>query len=186
MNRSTFQPGPLADVESHHGDEGWTLVFVRDLRNPPEQVWTVLTDPEQLREWAPFVPDRNLDTLGETTLTMIDGDTREELASTVTRAERPAVLEYRWGSDVVRWELARTESGTRLTLRHTVQGPDWLPKAAAGWHICLDVAEQLLDGSPVGAIVGQEALNFGWSELNDAYAERLGVDAGGESEERGS
>ena len=29
----------------------------------------------------------------------------------------------------------------------------WLSKVAAGWHICLDVAERQLAGDPVGRIV---------------------------------
>jgi hypothetical protein len=44
---------------------------------------------------------------------------------------------------------------------------------AAGWHLCLDVAERMLDGEPIGPIRGQDAMNHGWQELHDAYAERL-------------
>jgi hypothetical protein len=47
------------------------------------------------------------------------------------------------------------------------------PKAAAGWHLCLDVAERLLDGDDVEPIRGQEAMAHGWQELHDQYAERL-------------
>ena len=48
-----------------------------------------------------------------------------------------------------------------------------VPKVAAGWHICLVVAERLLDGHPIGPIVGENAMRFGWQALHDAYAERL-------------
>ena len=74
-------------------------------------------------------------------------------------------------ADVLRWELEAMDVGTRLTLRHTVRSQDSLCQVAAGWHICLDVAERLLAGRPVGVIRGQEALQYGWTELNDAYAE---------------
>ncbi len=47
---------------------------------------------------------------------------------------------------------------------------------AAGWHMCLDVADALLDGNPIGPIVGAEAMNYGWRELNEQYSERLGVE----------
>jgi uncharacterized protein YndB with AHSA1/START domain len=175
MNRITFASDSLAEVECLAGEDGWTLVFVRDVSHPPERVWAALTDPEQLREWAPFTADRDLGTVGDATLTMIDEDTREDLAAVVSRAERPTVLEYTWGADRARWELAATESGTRLTLRHTVSDEDWVPKIAAGWHICLAVAERLLDEDPVGPIRGENARNFGWQELHDAYAEKLGI-----------
>ena len=91
----------------------------------------------------------------------------------MTRAEPPSLLEYTWGTDVLRWELAPAGAGTELTLRHTVAGADWLPKAAAGWHLCLAVAERLLDGDPIDPIRGQAAMDFGWQALNDAYAAEL-------------
>jgi hypothetical protein len=56
-----------------------------------------------------------------------------------------------------------------------VEGRDWVPKVAAGWHLCLDVAELLLDGRPIGPIRGDEARNYGWDELNQAYAEKLSI-----------
>jgi hypothetical protein len=104
---------------------------------------------------------------------MTEGDIADEQPAVVTRAEAPTLLEYRWGDDLLRWELEAVDGGTRLTLHHTVQGPDWLSKVAAGWHICLVVAEHLLDGDEIGPIAGQNARNYGWDDLNDAYAERL-------------
>ena len=146
MNRTTFEPGPLAHIECRPSGDRWTLVFVRDLRHPPEKVWAALTDPAQLREWSPFIADRDLGRPGGATLTMIDGEHAEDLPATVTRAEPPTLLEYTWGKDLLRWELAPKERGTRLTLQHTIEDRDWVPKVAAGWHICLVVAERLLDG----------------------------------------
>jgi uncharacterized protein YndB with AHSA1/START domain len=175
MNRSTFLPGPLAEVDCLADEDGWTLVFVRELTHPPEDVWEVLTDPPQLREWAPFTADRNLGKLGPATLVMSDGDVTEELPAEVVRADRPTALEYTWGDDRLRWHLEPTASGTRLTLRHTVASEAWVPKVAAGWHICLAVADRLLAGSPVGPIVGERAKEHGWEELHDAYSETLGI-----------
>jgi uncharacterized protein YndB with AHSA1/START domain len=169
----SFDPGPLAEVSYRHEDDRWTLVFVRTLRHPPEQVWAALTDPEQIGAWAPYTADRDLAEPGAATLTMIDGDTTQDLPAEVTRAEPPSLLEYRWGTDVLCWELAPAGSGTELTLRHTVAGSEWLPKAAAGWHLCLAVAERLLDGDPIPPIRGKAAMAYGWQELNDAYASRL-------------
>ena len=66
-----------------------------------------------------------------------------------------------------------TASGTRLTLSHTVSGPEWLPKVAAGWHICLDVADRWLHGKPVGRIAAEDAMRFGWGALNESYTARF-------------
>jgi uncharacterized protein YndB with AHSA1/START domain len=167
-----FDPGPLA----HVARDGATLVFVRDLRHPPEAVWAALTEPGQVGAWAPYTTDRDLGAVGPATLTMIDGDTAVPMDSEVLRAEPPALLEYRWGGDLLRWELAPTGTGTRLTLRHTVTDPDTAPMVAAGWHICLAVADRLLAGHPVGPIRGRDALDHGWEELRDRYRDRLAPD----------
>ncbi len=77
---TTFEPGPLADVERRADGDRWTLVFVRVLRHAPDRVWAALTEPAQLEAWAPFTADRDLGSTGDATLTMIDGDVAEDLA----------------------------------------------------------------------------------------------------------
>jgi uncharacterized protein YndB with AHSA1/START domain len=176
MTRAMYRPSPIGDADCHAEAGRWTLVLVRELRHPPEKVWAALTDPEQLIEWAPYTADRDLDGVGEATLTMITRDATQDLEASVTRAERPRRLEYTWGDDLLRWELEAIEPGTRLTLRHTVSEEGAVPMATAGWHICIDVLEHLLDGDPIGAIRGEDAMDHGWQELHDAYAARLGVD----------
>lgn len=177
MNPRTFDPGPLAEVELSASGDRWTLVFVRHLRHSPDKVWLALTDPAQLRQWSPFTADRDLGAAGEATLTMIDGDQAQDLAAAVRRAEALTLLEYTWGNDVLRWELAAAESGTRLTLRHTVEDLYFVAGAAAGWHLCLVVAEHLLDGDRIDPIRGEDAQHYGWAELHAAYAETLGISA---------
>jgi uncharacterized protein YndB with AHSA1/START domain len=153
--------------------DGSTLVFVRQLRHEPKVVWAALTEPDQLVKWSPFTVDRSLASAGDATLTMIDDDARTELPGVVRRADAPKVLEYTWGDDVLLWQLEPVGGGTRLTLRHTVADPEDAPKVAAGWHLCVDVLEQVLDGKDVDPIVGERAMDHGWQELHDRYAEQL-------------
>ncbi|WP_173055102.1 SRPBCC domain-containing protein [Phytohabitans houttuyneae] len=177
MERSEYRPGPLADASVERGDgDRWTLVFVRDFRHPREKVWGALVEPGQLREWAPFVPDRDLGGAGPATFTMLGGPDGESSPAEVLKVEPPALLVYDWGGDLMRWELEATGEGTRLTLRHTVRDRTWVPMVAAGWHICLDVADHLFAGDPIGSIVGDEAKEFGWEELREGYAERFGLE----------
>jgi uncharacterized protein YndB with AHSA1/START domain len=173
----TFEPGPLAPVSREPGGDRWTLVFVRDFRHPREKVWAALTDPAQLDAWSPFRPDRDLGTTGPATLTMVDPQESLDTPATVLRADAPELLEYRWAGDLLRFELAEIDGGTRLTLRHTVETEGFVPKVAAGWHICFDVADRLLAGRPVPVIRGSEAMDHGWQELHDRYATELGIDA---------
>jgi uncharacterized protein YndB with AHSA1/START domain len=170
-----FDPGPLAAIEMRTRGSRATLVFVRDLRHPPDKVWAALTDRTQLSQWAPFTADRNLDRLGDTTLTMIDGEDEVALPAKVSHCEPPRVLEYTWGDDVLRWQLEPTATGTRLTLQHTTDDPTMVPKVAAGWHLCLAVADRLLDGRPFGPIVGDTAMQYGWQRLHDEYADAVGL-----------
>ncbi|MEV5833980.1 SRPBCC domain-containing protein [Nocardia sp. NPDC052112] len=107
---------------------------------------------------------------------MIDGDTRQELPGEIAVADQPTLLEFTWGSDVLRWELTDNTAGTRLRLTHQLSDRAMAAMMAAGWHICLDVAALLLTGTPIGPIVGRAAMNYGWSELNKQCAEELGVE----------
>jgi len=179
VNDNAFEPSPVADVEYRTTGTRATLVFVRRLRHSTADVWAALTDPEQLLQWAPFTADRDLGHLGPATLTMSDdpdlAGTDLALPANVTRCEPPMLLEYTWGDDVLRWQLEAHEGGTRLTLQHTTDDPTMVPKVAAGWHLCLDVAERLLDGHPVGPIVGAAAMDHGWPALHDAYAAALSI-----------
>ncbi len=137
MTARTFEPGPLAAVDFHADGDRWTLTFVRDLPHPPEKVWSALTDPTQLEQWAPFNADRDLASPGPATLTMVSRDESMPMSASVIRADRPTLLEHTWGPDLLQWRLEAVDEGTRLTLRHTVADRELGPKVAAGWHICL-------------------------------------------------
>jgi uncharacterized protein YndB with AHSA1/START domain len=151
----------------------WTLIFVRELRQAPAVVWTALTSPDELDQWAPFTASRDLAAPGEAVLTLVDGADTTDVAAEVLRAEAPALLEYTWGADRLRWELEPSGDGTRLTLRHTLAQPGPEAMVTAGWHLCLVVLRHLLDGRPIGVIRGRKAAEHGWAELRDGYAARL-------------
>jgi hypothetical protein len=93
----------------------------------------------------------------------------------ITRADAPNVLEYNWGDGNLRWELQDFGGGTRLTLWHNIDRR-YIAMGAAGWHICLDALDHALSGTPLGRIVGPEAMKFeGWRRLNADYAEQFGM-----------
>ena len=79
----------------------------------------------------------------------------------------------------IRWELEALGGGTRLTLWHNIDRR-FISLGAAGWHICFDVLDRLLSGTPIGRIVGPEAMKFGgWQRLNAEYAKQFGVETPG-------
>src|SRR5712691_2237522 len=174
-DREQYTPGPAsgAQVRKDRGqndEEKWTLILVRELRHSPEKVWQALTDPAHLREWAPFDVDGSLGTVGTVNLTWVGTPT--PLETRVTRADAPKVLEY----NDIRWELEAFGSGTRLTLWHNIDRR-FISWGAAGWHICFDVLDRLLSETPIGRIVGGEAMKFGgWHRLNAEYAKQFGIE----------
>jgi uncharacterized protein YndB with AHSA1/START domain len=175
--REQYAPGPASGAQVRKDGERWTLILVRELRHSPEKVWQALTDPAQLREWAPFDADRSLATVGTTAkLTTVGAPTPHVTETTVTRAEAPHVLVYNWGGNDMRWELEAAGGGTRLTLWTSIPRR-YISMGAAGWHVCFDVLDHLLGGTPIGRIVGPEAMKFsGWQRLNAEYAEQFGVE----------
>lgn len=164
-----YTPGPAYGAQALKEGEMWTLILKRELRHSPERVWQALIDPAHLREWAPFEADGRLDTAGAMVkLTWVA--TAAVTAVQVTRAEAPRVLEIH----NMRWELEAVGGGTRLTLWQTIP-PRYITWGAAGWHICFDVLDRMLAGTPIGRIAGGDAMKHeSWKRLTAEYAEQFG------------
>src|SRR5246127_5284614 len=174
--REQYTPGPARGAQVRKDGEKWTLILVRELRHSPEKVWQALTDPAHLREWAPFEADGSLGTAGTVKLTTGGGPAPYFSETTVTRADAPKVLEYNWGGFDMRWELESLGGGTRLTLWTNIDRR-FISMGAAGWHICFDVLEHLPAGTPIGRIVGPDAMKFaGWQRLHAEYAKQFAAE----------
>jgi uncharacterized protein YndB with AHSA1/START domain len=176
-DREQYTPGPASGAQIQKDGEKWTLILVRELHHSPEKVWQALTDPAHLREWAPFDADGSLGTAGTTVkLTTVGAPAPRVTETRVTRADAPKALEYNWGGFDMRWELEDLGGGTRLTLWTNI-GHRFISMGAAGWHICFDVLDRLLSGTPIGRMVGPEAMKFGgWQRLNAEYAKQFGIE----------
>jgi hypothetical protein len=163
-----YTPGPASGARIQKDGEKWTLILVRELRHPPALVWQALTEPAQLREWAPFEADGNLASVGATIrLTWVSTGAVSE--TRVTRVDAPRLLEYH----DLRWQLEPLDRGTRLTLWHNIDHR-FIAWGAAGWHICFDVLDRLLSGAPIGRIAGAEVMKFdGWERLKTEYTKQF-------------
>ena len=176
ISRASYQPAAAFGAEVEKDGEKWTLVLTRELRHAPTMVLEALTDPAQLREWAPFDSDKNLGTVGTATLTTVGAPKPMVSETQITRADAPHALEFSWGGQNLRWELTPTGAGTRLKLWHNINR-GFISMGAAGWHICFDVLDRALAGEPIGRMVGADALTFdGWQRLNAEYAKQFGVE----------
>ena len=150
----------------------WTLILERSLNHSPEKVWEALIEPDHLVNWAPFLPDRALTSVGPMKLTMLGVNESSVLDSQIQEIEPPKLLVFNWGEDILRWELSG-ESTTRLVLKHRFAELKEAPSYAAGWHLCLDALGSALRGEVKPSVVGDAALDHGWQELYEHYSRQL-------------
>lgn len=178
MKLEGYKPtAPIEEISCESDATSSTLRFVRDLAHPPEVVWSAITKANQLQKWLPYSIDRDIDSEGPAILTMNDGSEPPTYDITVSRVEPGRLVEYTWGESVLVWEIQAAGSGSRVVLLHTVPNPEWVTPAAAGWHMCLDLAELMLTGIEWGdlaPIVGSAAMEYGWQKLADHYRSVLG------------
>jgi hypothetical protein len=168
--KEQYTPGSATGAQIKKESENWTLLIARELPHSPEKVWEAITNPDHQREWAPFESEGYLGKIGKVNLKWEGAPMPVE--ANVTRAESCKVLEY----NDMRWELEKKMGGTKLTLWHKID-KRYISMGAAGWHICFDVLDYLLKGTPIGRMVGNEAMKVsGWQKLNVEYAHLFGVE----------
>ena len=157
--------------------DSWMLAFERTLRHPIAVVWSAITDPEQLRRWAPFVPSRNLDSVGAVALTMLDGANESEsvVDGNVIASAEPRLLVLLWGDDELRFTLESDVGHTRLTFTHNFAAREEAASYAAGWHLCLAALLGIIQGRDVPPVAGHAAFDQGWQELSDQYGRTFGA-----------
>jgi uncharacterized protein YndB with AHSA1/START domain len=148
---------------------GPRLRFTRRLAHPPDKVWRAITEPEHLAAWFP-------DTM------ILEGDwavgarlrfrhAEGEFDGEVLDFDPPRALEFRWGTDVIRFEVEPAGDGTQLTLLDTLDALGKAARDAAGWHVCLDRLEDHLDGRTEPSSTAR------WKRIHPGYIEALGPEA---------
>ena len=156
---------PLGEILRDGGAP--VLRFVRTLGHPPEKVWRALVEKEQLAHWmpgwldgdlaegarirVPFFPDVVAKYAIDTPV--VDGEIR--------LFRPPHLLEWRWDTDLLRFELEPVDAGTRLTLTVHVD-PAGVPPymAGAGYHVCLAHLESLLDTGDAPSVAQSDPAPF--------------------------
>lgn len=155
------------DLEQQ-ADGRWQLRFTRTLAHPVEKVWRAITEPEHLEHWFPSTIEGER-TAGAPLRFSFPGDSVDPIDGEMLAYEPPELMELRWGTDIVRFELRPVSDGTELTLLDTL---DELGKGArdgAGWHTCLDALDAELRGDPAA----RDQLGK-WEEVHPHYVERFG------------
>ena len=149
----------------------WRLRFTRELAYPPEKVWRAVTEPDHLDAWF---PQRIIGewTAGAPLKFESRGGEFPSFDGEVLACEPPSLLEFRWGSDVIRFEIAPNPRGCTFVLSDTFAEQGKAARDAAGWHVCLDSLAHHLQGAAPPWSSGDH-----WSEVHPGYVAKFGPDA---------
>ncbi len=164
---------PTHPVDAALGADGQhtVLTMERELSHPIEAVWAALTRADEVVTWAPYRPDRDLDTTGAVQLAhnADTPDSPEAVAGSVLAVEAPRRLVLRWGEDELTYELTPSSTGTLLRFSHVFADRAYAPDYAAGWHLCWAALTVHLDGGDVPPVHGDNAKAYGWDRLRQEY-----------------
>jgi len=88
--------------------------------------------------------------------------------------EPQRLLEFRWGTHLLRCELIAVEDGCRLLFSNSFEDASWGALNATGWEYCLDNLDLLLKGATL--------LKFAavWQKKFSRYVEKFEPRAEGE------
>lgn len=156
MSSRENQVSPVGNVE--YDGEYATLTFSRWVGQPPEDVWSAITDPEQLQSWY---MTRAVVTEGKGgSIDYISGPSHIHATGRILRWDPPHLFEHEWRVEpspalpsgeesVVRWELSPDREGTRITLIHQRLTRRTATGFAPGTHAFLDRLAAQLNGEPI-------------------------------------
>jgi len=129
----------------------YVLMVERRLAHPPERVWQVVTDRELVRQWFPCEIEGEWRVGAPLRFHFLQGEGEglpdEDLRGEVVAIDEPWLLEYRWGSHFLKYEIESDGDGCRFRLFESFEDPSWGARNAAGWEMCLENLDLILEGA---------------------------------------
>lgn len=188
MNDTNTKVGMKADTGTERlgrleaAGEQWLLIFERRLAHPASTVWRALTEPDRLATWFPTLIEGAWTPGSPLTFRFAAGQ-GPDFTGEVIEVDPPRRLEFRWGSDLLRFDLRPdpNDDGCLLSLTVTLDELGRAARDAAGWHVCLDALARQLDDTrqPDDARQPDEigGVTPSWVAVNARYVERFGPQA---------
>jgi uncharacterized protein YndB with AHSA1/START domain len=153
------------------GNGAVTLRFTRQLPHSPQKVWRALTEAEHLAAWFPTTVEGAM-TVGAALKFSFRDVPMPPMEGRLLVCDPPAVLEFSWGDERLRFELTAAGSGTVLDFSATFAEIGKAARDGAGWHVCLD---------QLGYAMAERPAPFGpddrWRLVHPAYVARFGPEA---------
>jgi uncharacterized protein YndB with AHSA1/START domain len=156
VSNSEKQIAPVGTV-AFEGEYA-TLTFCRRVAHPPEEIWSAITDPTQLRGWymtrATIVGGKG------GSIDFRSGPAEYHVTGRILSWDPPYLFEHEWNVEpspqmpsgeesIVRWELAREGHETLVTLTHRRLTRRTAMGFGPGIHAFLDCLTAHLDGEPM-------------------------------------
>ncbi|WP_391205843.1 SRPBCC family protein [Psychrobacillus sp. L4] len=153
----------LATIQKEN--EIYTAYYERHICHSVENVWSMLTDNEKLQQWFTELQVVDLRNDGLIKFDMKDGTF---IDMKILDFEPMKVLAFEWGKEVARFELSPYLEGCRFVFIETLSSfTEHTIKDLAGWHVCFNVIEAILDGRTI------ESRNDSWKSWYVKYEELL-------------
>ena len=145
-------------------ENGYLVRYERQLNHAVEAAWVMLTENEQLTRWFKELSVGELREGGFMRFSMPEVIEQElEISELIPLS----LLEFDWFGDVIRFELYPNDDGCVLILKEKLNSiTEQTKKDVAGWHVCLDVIQALLDGNPIQR-------DEEWKKWYEKYAEKI-------------
>lgn len=137
----------LATIEKQSNE--FLVTFQRHLKHSKVDVWEMLTNNQRLALWFDELRVIELEKGGYLNFDMGDGTFQR---IDIIDFEEYEVLEFTWDDNFVRFELFEEPGGCNLVLIERVtEITEHTAKDLAGWHVCLDVIQSILDNELINA-----------------------------------
>jgi uncharacterized protein YndB with AHSA1/START domain len=147
------------------------LQYRRRYNHSPEKVWRALTEPGELAAWFPTTIDGERETGAPLTFRFEHVEI-EPMHGEMLEFDPPRLLEFTWGADRLRFELAHDGDDTVLTFSVVLEELGKATRDGAGWHQSLDALDRTLDGDR-----SRDYDPGRWRVLRDTYAGEFGPEA---------
>ncbi|MEK8206804.1 SRPBCC family protein [Paenibacillus sp. FSL R5-0636] len=153
----------LANIQKE--DQHYAARFERQLKHSASEIWSYLTENEKLALWF---SELRIEDLREGGLIKFDMQNGTFVDMEITALQHQSVFEFTWAEDLVRFELYPNSGGCLLVLNETLQTlTPHTPRDLAGWHVCLEVIQHLLEGTTL------ESRKDEWNKLYEHYREAI-------------
>jgi uncharacterized protein YndB with AHSA1/START domain len=156
--------GPYEEIDGRPA-----LRFERSLAQPVDRVWRAVSSPDELKRWFPATVTVDLRPGGAMSFEL-DDPHAPPTSGEVTEVDPPRLLAFRWGEELLRFELEPDGAGSRLVFTHFLSEREQAARDAAGWDVCLRELGGLVAGEPATA-PGTGATPE-WRDLYERYVGR--------------